>query len=84
MKFTKLIKKLNNLFDPQMRDQKSRRKDTKAALKKIRDKQHELEQRLKECSSDLEAKELQEKISILMAQRAKGLEFLKETKKKED
>ncbi|MAD47694.1 MAG: hypothetical protein CMI02_20140 [Oceanospirillaceae bacterium] len=84
MKFSKLMNKLNDLFGRRQREQKIRRKDLKMALKKIRHKQRELEQRLQTCDSELEAGRLKEKISILQAQRAKGVAFLKEMKKSKD
>jgi len=81
MKFSKLMQQLNDIFDSDERQRKHKRKDMKAALKKIRNKQRELEQKLENCDSKLEAKALQEKIYILTAQRIKGVEFLKSIKK---
>ncbi len=78
MKFSRLMDRLNALFDAHQRQHHRQRDDLKDALKKIRHKQRELEQRLAECDSELEQTRLQEKISILMAQRAKGLAMLKE------
>ncbi|WP_430461195.1 hypothetical protein ACQUQU_18510 [Thalassolituus sp. LLYu03] len=78
MKFSKLMKKLNALFSSEAREHARKKRELKNAMKKIRHKQKELEQELASCHDDFERKRLEEKISILSAQRAKGLELLRE------
>ena len=78
MKFSKLMKKLNALFDAEAREHERKKRDLKTAMKKIRHKQKELEAELEACSNEQDRPGLEEKISILAAQRAKGLELLRE------
>jgi predicted nucleic acid-binding Zn-ribbon protein len=78
VKYSKLIKKLSALFDPDLRAHQRKKSKIKEGLKNIRHKQKELEKKLAATDSELEQRQLQEKISILTAQRAKGLELLKE------
>lgn len=78
MKFSKLINKVNALFNAEAREQERRRRELKSAMKKIRHKQKELEAELSSCGNDDERARLEEKISILSAQRAKGLELLRD------
>lgn len=78
MKYSKLIKRLNALFDPDLRAHQRKKRSIKDGLKKIRHKQKELEAKLENASDGKDRKKLEEKISILIAQRAKGLELLRE------
>lgn len=78
MKFAKLMDRINALFNAEQRERSRRRSELKVMLKKIRHKQHELEQQLADCNSELERTSLEEKISILNTQRSKGLELLKD------
>jgi len=84
MKFSRLVKKLNALFNQQQRHQQRQRKELAAALNKLKHKQHELKAKLQNCDSELERAELEEKISILSTQRRKGLEMLRELDNNED
>ncbi|MCD8522694.1 MAG: hypothetical protein LRY66_16715 [Saccharospirillaceae bacterium] len=83
MKFSRLVKKLNALFNRKQRHKQRQRKELAAALNKLKEKQHELKDRLKNCDSELERAELEEKISILATQRRKGLHMLRETRRSE-
>lgn len=78
MKFAKLVKKLNALFSTHQREQERQRQELQAALKKLKHKQHELNEALQHCHDAAERQELEEKISILATQRRKGLERLRE------
>lgn len=78
MKYARLINKLNALFDPDQRIHQREKRRIKDGLRKIRHKQKELEKKLAASDSELEKRQLEEKISILVAQRAKGLALLKE------
>ncbi|QQD20426.1 hypothetical protein GJQ54_01005 [Oceanospirillaceae bacterium ASx5O] len=78
MKISKMVKKLNALFDNHQRERQRQRKELKAALRKLRHKQHELDDALAACHEPTARQELEEKISILAAQRRKGLELLRE------
>ena len=69
MKISKMVKKLNALFDNHQRERQRQRKELKAALRKLRHKQHELDDALAECHEPTARQELEEKISILAAQR---------------
>lgn len=78
MKIAKMVKKLNALFDNHQRERQRQRKELKAALHKLRHKQHELDDALAQCHEPTARQALEEKISILATQRRKGLELLRE------
>lgn len=84
MKFSKLVKTLNALFNSGQRHKRRQREELAAALIKLKHKQHELKENLHQCDSELERAELEEKISILATQRRKGLDMLRELDNSED
>lgn len=78
MKVSKLVKKLNHIFDKQERERQRQREELKEVLRAIKSKQRELEEELEQCTAPELCKELEEKISILLTQRRKVLEILKD------
>ncbi|MFY9180492.1 MAG: hypothetical protein WAO12_12045 [Venatoribacter sp.] len=73
MKMNKLISKLNHVFNKRAQQQLQDRLELQEALLLIKKKQKELKACLEECTDPEERKALQEKITILQAQRGKGI-----------
>lgn len=77
MKKSKLFKKLHNLFSAKARENRQQRQELQDSLQLIKKKQKELKALLQDCHDPDERKALQEKISILQAQRGKGINKLR-------
>lgn len=77
MKTKTLLEKLTTLFNRQNNEEKIAEQELKEALLLIKKKQKELRARLEEATDPEERKELQEKITILHAQRSKGIDKLR-------
>lgn len=73
MKMKKLLKKMNLMLSRHEREKEKQRQELQDALQRLKDKQRELEQELAQCHDPARQQELEEKISILTAQRKKGL-----------
>ena len=77
MKTSKIVSLFNQLFNGQNEEQDAERIELKEALQLIKNKQKELKALLECTENSEERKELQEKISILQAQRSKGIDRLR-------
>ena len=73
MKTRKFMNKVACMLDKQKREQAEQRQELLDALRLLKKKQKELLLQLKECQDPAECQQLQEKISILKAQRGKGI-----------
>ena len=84
MKLSKLISQTEEFLSSEGRKRKEKKKYLKQVLKKLRDYEEELNQRLEE-ETDLEVIEkLERKIALAHAQRKKGVTVLKSLKKNND
>lgn len=77
MKTKTLLEKLTTLFNRSNGEEQTAQQELKEALLLIKKKQKELRARLEEATAPEERQELQEKISILHAQRSKGIDKLR-------
>lgn len=77
MRTKKLLEMLTALFSRANTEQEQAQAELKEALQLIKKKQKELRLRLQKAEDPEERKELQEKISILHAQRSKGIDKLR-------
>ncbi len=78
MKYKKLMRRIQTLFDEPERQRRQQRKKLQHALKKLRKKQKQLQHKL-EHAEGLEAKhELRDKIALLQLQRRKLVSALQE------
>lgn len=76
MKFSKLMKQIQTLFDHPERQRQQQRKMLKHYLKKLRQKQRSLEQKLADEADNNEQQELRDKIALLKQQRRKLIHAL--------
>ena len=81
MKLKKLFKKAEDFLDSDERSRKEKKKCIKHVLKKLRKYENEINERLKDESSEEVIKHLQKKIALTHAQRKKGMILLKSLKK---
>lgn len=77
MKAKKLVKKLHDLLDSETRLHKKQLKDLKSLLKKMKDKEKSLTSKLSGQEDKEKRKQLKLEISVLHAQRKKGIDTLK-------
>ena len=73
----KLLIKLQEFFDADQREKERRVKDFKRILKKLKEKERGLEEKLKKCTNAEKAVELQQELDIIYAQRKKGVKIIK-------
>jgi len=73
MKIKKLLAKAEAIFDSEQRQDKERKKHIKKVLKKLRSHEHELSAMLQEETDQAAIEKLRRKISLVHAQRKKGL-----------
>lgn len=81
MKIRKLLEKTRALLDPKERNNEARKKHLKHIIKKLRQREKTLHQRLKTESSKTKSAKMREHIKLAHAQRKKGLKVLKSLKK---
>lgn len=77
MKAKKLVKKLHDMIDSETRLRKKNVQDLKSLLKKMKDKEKSLTSKLSGLEDKEKRKQLKLEISVLHAQRKKGLDTLK-------
>lgn len=76
MKFSKLMKQVQTLFDHPERQRQQQRKALKHYLKKLRQKQKSLEEKLAHEPDSNDQQELRDKIALLKQQRRKLIQAL--------
>jgi hypothetical protein len=87
MKLKKLLSKAEALFDSGQRERKAKKKHIKKVLKKLRSYEEKLATMLQEETDQAAAEKLRRKISLVHAQRKKGLSLMQhfsDNKKSDD
>ena len=84
MKLKKLFKKAENFLDSDERSRKEKKKCIKHVLKKLRKYENEINEQIKDESSEESIKHLKKRIALTHAQRRKGMNLLKSLKKSSD
>ncbi len=82
MKRKKLLKKLGDFLDSDKREACKRQGKLKEILKKLRDKERQLAQKLEDEQDEKKKKRLQKELDIVHAQRIKGISVYKENAKR--
>jgi hypothetical protein len=76
----KLLKKLAEFFDSDMRERGQRDNELADLLSRLKEKETEMKDRLESMSDPEEIKDLKKKIDIVHAQRKKGISMLKDVR----
>lgn len=76
MKYKKLMRRIQTLFDEPERQRRQQRKKLQHALKKLRKKQKSLEEKLAQEADSNDRQELSDKIALLKQQRRKLIRAL--------
>jgi hypothetical protein len=84
LKLKKLFKKAENFLDSDERSRKEKKKCIKHVLKKLRKYENEINEQIKDESSEESIKHLKKRIALTHAQRRKGMNLLKSLKKSSD
>lgn len=82
MKIRKLIEKAQSVLDADDRKTKAQKKSLKHVVKKLRKHEKSLQKRYRDEKSDAMSAKLEDEIKLAHAQRKKGLQLLKDLKKK--
>lgn len=80
----KLLKKLAEFFDSDMRERGQRDDELADLLNRLKTKETEMKNRLDSISDPEEVKDLKKKIDIVHAQRKKGISMLKNVRNPND
>ena len=78
MKTRKLLKMLANFMDKDRTSQRDELATIREVLKKLKAKEHKLREKLKADPDDDERREIEDKLSVVHAQRTKGLERVRQ------
>lgn len=84
LKLKKLFKKAEDFLDSDERSRKEKKKCVKHVLKKLRKYENEINEQLKDESSEESIKHLKQRIALTHAQRKKGMILLKSLQKSND
>lgn len=84
MKKKKLLKKLQAFFDWDERKKKAHVEDLIKILKKLKAKEQKISAKLLEASDIEQRKNLQQELSIIDAQRKKGIQLIRKLIKEDD
>lgn len=76
----KLLQKLQKFFDADQREKEQHSKDIKRILKKLKEKERKLKEKMKAEDDMDKLAELQQELDIIYAQRMKGIKIVKEIK----
>ena len=76
----KLLNKLQEFFDADQRERERRVKDIKKILKKLKEKEREIKEKLIDYNDADKTEELLKELDIIYAQRMKGVKIVKEIK----
>jgi len=76
----KLLKKLQEFFDADQQEKVKHIRQIKKVLKKLKEKERNIQQKLELCDDAGKAIELQKELDIIYAQRMKGVKIVKEIK----
>jgi predicted nucleic acid-binding Zn-ribbon protein len=76
VKYKKLMRRIQTLFDEPERQRRQQRKKLQHALKKLRKKQKSLEEKLAQEADSNDRQELSDKIALLKQQRRKLIRAL--------
>lgn len=74
----KLLEKLQEFFDANHHEKKKHIEEIKKVLKKLKQKERKIQQKLELCEEVETAVELQQELDIIYAQRMKGVKIVKE------
>ncbi len=74
----KLLKKLQEFFDADQREKEHRIQQIKKVLKKLKEKEHKIKEKIKHSRDQVFIAELQQELDIIYAQRMKGIKIIKE------
>ena len=74
----KLLEKLQEFFDAGQQEKVKHTKEIKKILKKLKQKERKIQQKLEVCVDADEAVELQKELGIIYAQRMKGVKIVKD------
>ncbi|PLY13527.1 MAG: hypothetical protein C0631_13670 [Sedimenticola sp.] len=80
MKTSKLIKRAEEFFSAEKKQQREEIDSIKEILKKLKKKQRTLKEKLEKEKDNDDRKQLQKELRTLFAQRKKGLKVLKKIK----
>ena len=81
MNINKLLDELRNYIDSERREQLAKYNSIKRVLKKLKKRENDLKEELKNEHDDTACKQLQREIDVIFAQRKKGVELKKTLKK---
>ena len=76
----KLLEKLQEFFDSDQQEKVKHTKQIKKVLKKLKEKERKIQQKLELCEDADKAIGLQKELDIIYAQRMKGVKIVKEIK----
>ncbi len=82
MKRKKLLKKLSTFLDSEKREACSRQGKLKEILKKLREKEHSLIEKIGDEEDEKKKRRLKKELDIVHAQRLKGISVYKENAKR--
>ena len=74
----KLLEKLQQFFAADQHEKEKHIKEIKKVLKKLKEKERKIQQKLKLCFDTDVAVKLQKELDIIYAQRMKGVKIIKE------
>jgi len=74
----KLLEKLQEFFDADQQEKVKHTRQIKKVLKKLKEKERNIQQKLELCDDVDKAIELQKELDIIYAQRMKGVTIVKE------
>lgn len=74
----KLLEKLQKFFAANQHEQQKHIEEIKQVLKKLKQKERQLQQKLECCDDAKTAVELQQELDIIYAQRMKGVKIIKQ------
>ena len=74
----KLLEKLQAFFAADQQEKAKHTKEIKKILKKLKQKERKIQQKLEVCVDADEAVELQKELGIIYAQRMKGVKIVKD------
>ncbi|GGY55500.1 hypothetical protein GCM10011297_30320 [Bacterioplanes sanyensis] len=80
MKYKKLMRRIQTLFDEPERQRQQQRKKLQRLLKKLRHKQQQLQHKLEQADRQDDQQELRDKIALLKQQRRKLVAALQDLK----
>ncbi len=75
-RYSQMLKQVRRFLDANYKKREEQRKEIKKVLHKLKKRERELKDRLKDAGKS-EARELREDIELIHAQRKKGLKVLK-------